>query len=73
MKRSSMSENSKNAILTNELNRRFLMMDESIGVDEKIEKINHFTQQLINSGYKWSQIREIVISSLRSVAKIEKK
>ena len=73
MKRSSMSENSKTSILTNELNRRFLMMDREISIEEKIEKVDKFTQQLINSGYKWGQTREIVVSSLRSVAKLERK
>ena len=72
MKRSSMSENSKNSILTNELNRRFLMMDDKIELEEKIEKVNQFCQQLINSGYNWGQIREIVVSSLRSAVKVEK-
>ena len=41
------------------------MMDENIEVEEQIEKINHFTQQLINSGYRWEQTREIIVSSLR--------
>ena len=49
------------------------MMDGEISDEEKIEKVNHFSQQLVNSGYKWSQIREVVISSLRSVVKREKK
>ena len=61
MKRSSQSENSKLAILTNELNRRFMMMDSKISTEEKIEKIDHFCKQLINSGYKWEQIREVTI------------
>ena len=73
MKRSSQSENSKLAILTNELNRRFLMMDSKIDNKENIEKVNHFCQQLINSGYKWEQIREITVSSLRSVVRRENK
>ena len=54
-KRSSQSENQKFAILTNELNRRLQMMDSDISIDEQVEKINHFTQQLINSGYQWGQ------------------
>ena len=49
------------------------MMDDRVSIEEKREKVEHFTQQLINSGYKWSQIREIIISSLRSVIKREKK
>ena len=73
MKQSSQSENSKISILTNELNRRFQMMDENISTKEKIEKIEKFTQQLVNSGYQWSQIRNIVVSSLRFTIKRESK
>ena len=43
MKESSQSENSKFSILTNELNRRFQMMDDQIEIEEKIEKVNHFS------------------------------
>ena len=70
-KRSSQSENQKCAILTNELNRRLSMMDEEITMEERIEKIDHFTQQLINSGYQWAQIREIIVSSLKGYLKKE--
>ena len=70
-KRSSMSEHSKMAILTNELNRRFLMMDDGIPTEEKIEKIDQYTQQLYNSGYAWPQIRDIIVSSLKGLQKIE--
>ena len=48
------------------------MMDGRIEIEEKIENVDSFCQQLVNSGYKWGQIREIVISSLRSAVKIEK-
>ena len=70
-KRSSQSENQKFAILTNELNRRLQMMDDEIMVEEKIEKIDHFTQQLVNSGYQWGQIREVIVSSLKGFMKRE--
>ena len=70
-KRSSQSENQKFAILTNELHRRLQMMDGKISDEEHIEKIDHFTQQLINSGYHWSQIRDIVCSSLKGFIKKE--
>ena len=72
-KRSSQSENSKFAILTNELRRRFQMMDEEIGREEKIQKLNHFTQQLKNSGYSWMQSREIIVASLRGILNSEKR
>ena len=70
-KRSSQSENQKFAILTNEMNRRMQMMDEDVGLEEQIEKVDHFTQQLVNSGYKWGQIREIIVSSLKGSLKKE--
>ena len=66
-----MSENAKISILTNELNRRFEMMDEKIEQKEKNAIINQFTQQLINSGYTWAQIRDIIVSSLKGVIKKE--
>ena len=70
-KRSSQAENQKFAILTNELNRRMQMMDEEIDENEQIEIIDHFSQQLGNSGYQWSQIRKIVASSLEGFIKKE--
>ena len=70
-KRSAQSEQSKFAILTNELRRRFSMMDEGIEINEKLEKIDHFSQQLINSGYSWRQIREVVVSGMKGVVKEE--
>ena len=72
-KRSAQYENSKFAILTNELHRRFLMMDMDISGEEKVQKVDHFTQQLVNSGYSWAQIRDIVVSSLKGVIKKEEK
>ena len=70
-KRSSQSENQKFAILTNELNRRLQMMDEEIETEEQVQKIDQFTQQLINSGYQWGQIREVIVSSLKGFIKGE--
>ena len=46
-KKSSQSEQSKYDILVNELNRRFEVQDEKIGLDEKIEIIDHFVQHCI--------------------------
>ena len=48
------------------------MMDDQVGIREKIEKVDHFSQQLVNSGYQWSQVREIVVCSLRSIVRGEK-
>ena len=59
MKKSSQSEHSKCSILVNELIRRFEVLDCNIGIDEKVQIIDHYTQQLINSGKrfdrKWSK------------------
>ena len=49
------------------------MMDNGISNEEKIETINHFTQQLVNSGYKLPKIKDIVISSLKGIRRKEKK
>ena len=67
MKRSSQSENSKYSILVNELTRRFEVMDKGIDIEEKIEVIDHFSQQLMNSGCDIEQIRDIVQSSLKGI------
>ena len=68
-KESSMSEQSKYSILVNELMRRFEVMDDKIGLEEKTEKIDHFTKQLKNSGYSFEEAREIVQSCLKGVIK----
>ena len=66
-------ENCKYSILVNELNRRFEVMSDDITIEEKTEVIDKFTQQLVNSGYRWNQIREIILSSLKSITKKERK
>ena len=73
MNRSSQAENSKFSILVNELSRRFEMMDNKITTEEKIETIDHFTQQLVNSEYNEKQIKEIIVSSLKGIKRKERK
>ena len=73
MSQSSMSEHSKFSILTNELRRRFEVMDECISIEEKISIVNHFTKQLINSGYTHNQAKDIIVSSLVGIKRREKK
>ena len=70
-KKSSQSEQSKYSILVNELNRRFEVLDDRIPIDEKITIVDHYTQQLVNSGYSGEQIRDIVESSLKGVIRKE--
>ena len=73
MSRSSQSENSKISISVNELNRRFEMMEYMISEDERVAEVYHYVQQLINSEYSITQIREIVLSSIRGMQKKEKR
>ena len=51
----------------------FEVQDEKIGLDEKIEIIDHFVQQLYNSGYCTTQMRDIVESSLKGIERKEKR
>ena len=46
--------------IVNELNRRFEFMSVEITIDEKIEVIEKFCQQLVTSGYDFPQVRNIV-------------
>ena len=73
MRRSSQAEKSKFSILVNELNRRFEVMHEKVTIEEKIRVVDKFCQQLVNSGYSYLQVREIVLSSLKGQDKKEKR
>ena len=68
-----MSEHSKFSILTNELRRRFEVLDDRITIVEKISIVDHFTKQLANSGYKYNQVKDIIVSSLVGVERGERK
>ena len=48
-------------------------MDSKILIDEKIEIIDHYTQQLVNSGYAGEQIRDIIESSLKGIKRKEER
>ena len=49
------------------------MLDRKIELSEKIDIINHFTQQLKNSGYQNDQIRDIVTSGLKGICRKEER
>ena len=49
------------------------MMDDNIEIDEKIKHIDHFTNQLCNSGYSWQQSKEIIVSSLKGIKRKSEK
>ena len=57
----------------NELTRRFEELGAKIELEEKIEIINHYTQQLLNSGYSVDKIRDIIVSSLKGIQRKEEK
>ena len=48
------------------------MIDTEVSETERIYIVDHFTRQLINSGYIESQLAEIVLSSLKGTFKKEK-
>ena len=72
-KKSSQSEQSKYNILVNELCRRFEVLDKDIPVEEKVMIVDHYTQQLVNSGYSKEQIREMIESGLKGVVRKEER
>ena len=67
MQRSSQGDQNKYSILVNELASGFEVMSKEITLEERIAKIDHFTQQLVNSGYGYKQSKEIVISMLKGL------
>ena len=48
-------------------------MDDKVDINEIIEKINHFTQQLVNSGYEFKKSKEIVTSMLKGLRRKEER
>ena len=49
------------------------MLDKEIPEEERIQIVDHFTQQLWNSGYSETQIREIILSSIKGTLRKEKR
>ena len=66
-----MSSQSKFVINTNELRRRMEVLHISVGKEERISIVDKYTQQLLNSGYNRSQIKEIVVSALKGFKRKE--
>ena len=74
MRDSSMAERQKMDILSNELVRRLSNIGGNIGQYEIDQVIDHFTQQLVNSGYLRKQVYEIISSGLKGYEnKIERR
>ena len=53
VERSAMGKQSMFAILSNELRRRLEVLDSNLPQSEKVEIVNKFVQQLVNSEFKW--------------------
>ena len=73
VERSAMGKQSMFAILSNELRRRLEVLDNKLPHSEKIEIVNKFIQQLVNSEFAWKQIREIVLSAITGHTRREKR
>ena len=61
-----MDENSKIQILANDLTRRLLHIEQSMGVKEQVRVINEYSQKLFNSGYKKEQVKRIIINGVKA-------
>ena len=73
MSRSSMGKHQLMSIMTNELRRRMEVKGEKLKQNEKNDIINKYTQQLVNSEFKWRQIRKIIVSGITGHIRTEKK
>ena len=49
------------------------MLDRDISLKEKVGVIDHYTQQLKNSGHSYSQMRDIIESSLKGIIRQEER
>ena len=64
MQRSAMAEQQNMAILSNELVRRLSNIHREAPQKEIVGVIEHFTQQVVTSGFKRKQAREIIVSGV---------
>ena len=55
----------KYAILANDLIRRLSMVDQKVGMEERLGIVNQFTKKLKTSGYNQNQSMELVTSGVR--------
>ena len=49
------------------------MIEKSIKEEERVKEVDHFIQQIRNSEYNVSQMKDIILSSIRGTQKREKK
>ena len=72
VERTSMSRQSIMAIMSNELVRRLDVLDENLEKEEVLSVVEKYIQQLVNSEFKWKQIRDIVVSGIKGFKRKEK-
>ena len=65
MKRLAQGEQQKMDILSNEMVRRLSNVCNQVEFAEKIGIIDHYTNELKNSGYSWTEAREAVSCGLQ--------
>ena len=64
VERTAMGRQSIMSIMSNELMRRLQVIDDRLDIQETINVVENYVQQLVNSEYNWKQIREICVSAL---------
>ena len=64
IEKSSIGRQAMMSIMSNEMRRRLEVLHHELPIKEKIKVIDMYTAQLVNSGYNWKQIRDIVVSAL---------
>ena len=72
VERTSMSRQSIMSIMSNELVRRLSVLDENLEQSERLQVVEKYVQQLVNSEYSWKQIRDIIVSGIKGFKRKEK-
>ena len=64
VERTAMGKHSIMSIMSNELMRRLQVIDERLDISETFDVVEKYVQQLVNSEYNWTQIRDMCYSAL---------
>ena len=69
MENTALSWDSRRSILSQEVIRRGMHMHPSIPLQEKLDTYSDFEELMLNSGYSWKQIQEVMMSGLLGLEK----
>jgi len=58
--------------MSNELVRRLSVLDENLEQSERLQVVEKYVQQLVNSEYSWKQIRDIIVSGIKGFKRKER-